>query len=235
MERTEILSLVSFRASSLRRNVTNFKVGDRVGCSNLCSSCLRCEQCVAGKENLCKKTEWLVNQGGFGAYVRLHCTFVFALPPSMPSELAAPLMCAGSTVYPPFKLNNVKAGQRVAVVGIGGLGHLALQFARAWGTEVTALSTSKDKEAEAKKFGAHHFVSTADTAAVLKTHTQYFDFMLVTVTAQIDWAFYLALLRNGATLCCCGIPGAQINLPSALDFVTRELHLVGAGGCSRTH
>lgn len=190
---------------------------------------------MSGRENLCSKAEWLVNQGGFGEFVRLHHTFVYALPASLASEHAAPLMCAGASVYPCFKLNGVRSGQRVGVVGIGGLGHLALQFARAWGVHVTALSSTPDKDAEARRFGAHDFVCTADRAALLKSHTHHFDFLLVTVSQTLDWSTYLALVRNGGTICCVGIPGLSVTLPSSFDFITRELHFVGSGGCSRTN
>lgn len=173
-------------------------------------------------------------RGGFGEYVRLHHSLVFILPESLSNEYAAPLMCAGATVFAPLKVNNVKPTQRVAIVGIGGLGHLALQIARAWGTNVTALSTTQDKEAEAKKFGAHHFVATANKDEVLKTCKHSFDFILVTVPAALDWGFYLSLLRNGGTLCIVGVTAEMVIKPSA-DLVVRELKIVGGASCSRAN
>lgn len=213
--------------------MTTLKVGDRVGCSNFASVCQQCEFCASGRDNLCGKATWTVMRGGFGEYVRMHQDFVFVLPASLPNEYAAPLMCAGATVFGPFRVNNVRPTQRVGIVGIGGLGHLALQIARAWGTEVTAFSTSIDKEAEAKKFGAHRFVATADKDAMVKANKQYFDFILVTVPAALDWGAYLSMLKSGGTLCIVGVTAAEMVIKPSADMVIRELKVVGGASSSR--
>jgi alcohol/geraniol dehydrogenase (NADP+) len=107
-----------------------------------------------------------------------------------------------------------------------------LQFARAWGCEVTALSTSADKKAESLKFGAHNFLHTADTAAAVKSHAEHFDFILCTVPKAVDWAFYFQLLRADGTFCLVGMAGDKMTVP-VMPLVSRNLHLVGGAGCSR--
>jgi len=162
----------------------------------------------------------------------MHQLHVFRLPELIPSEFAAPLMCAGATVFPPFLRNSVRPGQRVAVVGVGGLGHLALQFARAWGCEVTGVSMTADKEADSRKFGAHHFLLSSNADAARKSHAQQFDFMLITVPKEIDWSFYMDLVKSNGIICLVGLPGAKMVVPVA-PFIMRGLHIVAGPGCTR--
>ena len=141
--------------------------------------------------------------GGYADYVRVNSRFAIPVPAVLDSENVAPLLCGGITVYSPLRNHDVRPSSRVGVVGIGGLGHMGLQFAHAFGAEVTAFSTSKDKEAEAKKLGAHHFINTRDTGA-LKKVSGCFDFLLCTVSADQDWAGLIAALRPKGTLCVVG-------------------------------
>jgi uncharacterized zinc-type alcohol dehydrogenase-like protein len=136
---------------------------------------------------------------------------VVPIPDALPSEQAAPLLCGGITVYNPMRDNGINPTSRVGVVGIGGLGHLAIQFARVFGAEVTAFSTSAAKEEEARALGAHHFVNTRESKAmkeVAGTH----DFILTTANADQDWGVYIQSLRPTGTLCFVGVPPSPVSV-----------------------
>jgi len=133
------------------------------------------------------------------------------IPDALPSEQASPLLCGGITVYNPMRDNGINPTSRVGVVGIGGLGHLAIQFARVFGAEVTAFSTSATKEEEARALGAHHFVNTRESKAmkeVADTH----DFILTTANADQDWGVYIQSLRPTGTLCFVGVPPSPVSV-----------------------
>ncbi|OGT43206.1 MAG: alcohol dehydrogenase [Gammaproteobacteria bacterium RIFCSPHIGHO2_12_FULL_40_19] len=193
--------------------VTQFKIGQRVGIGWQCHSCLECDSCHRGEENLCEESQGVAvaHHGGFAERVRSHARFVFPIPDVMSSENAAPLLCGGITVYSPLRNYNVQPYMKVGVVGIGGLGHLALQFAKAFGCEVTAFSSDPSKEKEAREFGAHHFVNSKDDAA-LDAHTNAFDFIISTVNVDLNWAKYVELLRTHGKLCFVGV-GSALNIP----------------------
>jgi uncharacterized zinc-type alcohol dehydrogenase-like protein len=149
--------------------------------------------------------------GGYADSVRVNSRFAIPIPAALESENAAPLLCAGITVYSPLRNHGVRPSSRVGIVGIGGLGHLGLQFAKAFGAEVTALSTSRDKEAEAMELGADHFVNTRDTADLRKVAGS-FDFLLSTVSADQDWQALVNSLRPKGTLCVVGVPPSPISI-----------------------
>jgi len=138
---------------------------------------------------------------------------VFPIPEVLESENAAPLLCGGITVYSPLRTHEVNPSSRVGVIGIGGLGHLAIQFARVFGAEVTAFSTSAAKEEEARGLGAHRFVNTRESRA-LKDLAGSFDFILSTANADQDWSVYLQALRPTGTLCFVGVPPKPLTLPA---------------------
>jgi uncharacterized zinc-type alcohol dehydrogenase-like protein len=140
--------------------------------------------------------------------------FAIPVPPALESEHAAPLMCAGITVYSPLRNHGVQPSSRVGIIGIGGLGHLGIQFAKTFGAEVTAFSTSKDKEDEARKLGAHNFVNTRDTGALKKVAGS-FDLLLSTVSADQDWPAYVAALRPKGTLCIVGASPSPMQVQGA--------------------
>jgi alcohol/geraniol dehydrogenase (NADP+) len=177
-------------------------MGERVGVGWQADSCGICEWCRQGEENLCAKSQptCVGRNGGFADKVRVNSRFAVPVPAALESENVAPLMCAGITVYSPLRNHGVRPSSRVGVIGIGGLGHLGIQFAKAFGAEVTAFSTSKDKEAEARTLGAHHFVNTRDTGALKKIGGS-FDLLLSTVNADQDWQAYVTALRPKGTLC----------------------------------
>ncbi|MBP2336229.1 putative zinc-type alcohol dehydrogenase-like protein [Saccharothrix coeruleofusca] len=188
-------------------------IGRRVGVGAIAGSCFRCEWCLSGRQNLCPRKDDLVLRGvrgGFAHHVRAgDWRHVQPIPDAIPSAQAAPLLCAGATVFAPLLTHRVRPVDRVAVVGIGGLGHLAVQFLAKWGCEVTAISTTSDKEADARRFGATGFIATREEGA-LRAAANSFDFVLSTVSADLPWDDYLATLRPGGKLCVVGVPTGPI-------------------------
>ena len=162
----EIVGVVTEVGSEVRDR----KPGERVGVGWQANSCGICEWCRQGNEHLCAKSQptCVGRNGGYADAIRVNSRFAIPVPEVLESENVAPLLCGGITVYAPLRNHDVRPSSRVGVVGIGGLGHIGLQFAKAFGAEVTAFSTSKDKEPEAKSLGAHHFVNTRDTGALKK-------------------------------------------------------------------
>ncbi len=199
--------------------VSYVEVGQRVGIGWQCNSCGTCEWCGQGEEPLCSQNQatCVGHPGGFAQSVRANERFAFPLPESLKSENAAPLLCGGITVYTPLRLYGVRPHHRVGVVGIGGLGHLALQFANAMGCQVTAFSTSIGKADEARRLGAHEFVVNTDPGA-LKAQTGKLDFILVTAFAPLDWSAYVAMLRPHGKLCFVGAVLQPLTV-SALDLL----------------
>jgi len=169
--------------------------GERVGVGWFTGSCMHCRPCLAGDQNLCRSREQTIvgRHGGFAERVRAHWAWAFALPPALDAASAGPLFCGGITVFAPLLQNAIKPLDRVGVVGIGGLGHLALKFLRAWGCEVTAFTSTAAKHAEALALGAHHAVASTDKEALKKIRGT-LDFIIVTVNVPLDWKAYLAAL-----------------------------------------
>ena len=195
--------------------VKDRKMGERVGIGWQADSCGVCEWCRQGDEHLCAKSQptCVGRNGGYADRIRVNSKFAIPVPKVLESEGVAPLLCGGITVYSPLRNHGVRPSSRVGVIGIGGLGHMGIQFAKAFGAEVTAFSTSKDKEAEAKELGAHHFVSTRDTGALKKVAGS-FDFLMSTVNADLDWQAYVNALRPKGMLCVVGAPPSAISLPA---------------------
>ena len=175
--------------------VKRAKVGDKVGIGWYSASCTYCEHCLAGHQNYCVTREQTIvgRHGGFADRVRCHWTWATPLPEGLDVQTAGPLFCGGITVFGPMSEFGVKPTDRVGVVGIGGLGHLALQFANAFGCEVTAFSSNPAKHDEARKLGAHHVVSSTERAA-LKKVAAHFDFIIVTSNVTLDWKSYINAL-----------------------------------------
>ena len=175
--------------------VTRVKPGDRVGLGWYSQSCMGCRQCLHGDHNLCPTAESTIvgRHGGFADTVRGHWAWATPLPAGLDPATAGPLFCGGITVFNPFVQFDVRPTHRVGIVGIGGLGHMAVQFANRWGCEVTAFSSSAGKADEAKRLGAHHVVSSKDDAAVKKLAGT-LDLLLVTVNVPLNWPAYLDAL-----------------------------------------
>lgn len=193
--------------------VTSLSEGQRVGLGWQSNSCGQCEWCTRGMENLCPTAEatCVHRHGGYADRVRANARFVIPVPEALPSEQAAPLLCGGITVYNPLRTHGINPASRVGVVGIGGLGHLAIQFARVFGAEVTAFSTSEAKEAEARELGAHNFVNTRETKSMREVAGS-MDFILSTVNADMDWGIFVQALRPTGTLCFVGVPPSPVAL-----------------------
>ena len=195
-------------------NVKHLQVGARVGVGWQADSCGHCEWCRRGEENLCAQqvATCIGRNGGFAETVRVNARFAIPIPENMDSGTTAPLLCGGITVYSPMRLQQVNPSSRVGVIGIGGLGHMALQFAKVFGAEVTAFSSSADKEAEAKSLGAHHFLNTRETKA-LKAVAGGFDLILSTINVDQDWSAYVNALRPHGALVFVGVPPKPASFP----------------------
>lgn len=195
-------------------NVLHLKQGERVGVGWQAGSCMNCEWCQKGLENLCSNSKAVCNEnhGGFGSLVVCDSRFVIPIPAEFDSENAAPLLCGGVTVYSPLKNHGVRPQDKIGVIGIGGLGHLAVQFASALGCEVTAFSSRPEKEKEAKSFGASHFVVRKNKKDIQALAHQ-FDFLLSTVSVDLDWPLYMDLLRPKGKLCIVGASPSDVKVP----------------------
>lgn len=209
--------------------VVEVKVGDRVGLGWQAGSCLSCDYCRSGREHLCQTAPVATivgRHGGFADHVRCQARWAVRIPEALDSASAGPLMCAGSTVFTPLRHFGVQPGMRTAVVGIGGLGHLAVQFLAKWGCDVTAISSTRAKEAEARGFGATDFIATKDSEELKKAAGR-FDFVINTVSADLDWPAYLATVAPGGTFCLVGVPASpMISLP-AFALIGNEVRFVG--------
>ncbi len=192
-------------------HVTNLKVGQRVGLGWYSGCCMHCRQCMGGDHNLCTKAEATIwgRHGGFADRVRCQQEWAVPLPDGLDPATAGPLFCGGVTVFNPIVQFDVRPTHKVGVVGIGGLGHLALQFLNKWGCEVTAFSSSASKTDEAKQLGAHHVVNSRDDAAMAKLAGT-FDFILVTVNVALNWPAYFAALAPKGRLHLVGAVGEPI-------------------------
>jgi uncharacterized zinc-type alcohol dehydrogenase-like protein len=206
--------------------VTKFKVGDRVGVGCLVNSCGECEQCRNGDEQHClngaigtynsEDVDGTITQGGYSQKVVVNENFVCTIPDELDFDVAAPLLCAGITTYAPLARWNVSEGDKVAVVGLGGLGHMGVQIAAAKGAEVTVLSRSLAKAETAKELGAARTLATSEDN-FFKDHRGEFDFILVTISASFDLGEYLGLLKPRGVMSVVGLPPEK--LPLALGSV----------------
>jgi uncharacterized zinc-type alcohol dehydrogenase-like protein len=220
----EIIGTVDAKGSEVR----GLEVGQRVGLGWQSNSCGRCNWCMQGLENLCPESEatCVHRHGGYASSVRANSRFVLPIPDGLPSEQAAPLLCGGVTVYNPLRTHGINPSSRVGIVGIGGLGHIAVQFARVFGAEVTAFSTTTTKEAESLAMGAHHFVNSRESKA-MKEVAGSLDFILTTINADQDWSTYLQALRPTGTLCFVGVPPSAVSL-NAFSLISGQRTISGS-------
>ena len=199
--------------------VTRFAVGDRVGVGCFVDSCRECVNCLAGEEQFCLDgctstyksigRDGLPTAGGYSTSIVVDENYVLRIPEGISLEAAAPLLCAGITTYSPLRNWNAGPGKRVAIIGMGGLGHMGVKIAAAMGAEVTVLSQTLKKEEDARRLGAEHYYATSDPATfdVLKGH---FDLIINTVSADIDVDAYLSLLALDGTLVLVGLPAEPL-------------------------
>jgi uncharacterized zinc-type alcohol dehydrogenase-like protein len=230
-------------------SVKHLKNGQRVGVGWQASSCGICEFCRTSQETLCAQNQGVIvrRHGGFADRIQVNARFAVRIPDGLASDVAAPLLCGGITVYTPLR-NEKLQGKRVGVIGIGGLGHMALQFASAFGCEVTAFSASADKKREALKFGAHQFANTTDPK-FFQTNASTQDIIITTVTKDQDWNAWMGVLKPHGTLIVVGatpgalniapfslimgyksVKGSMIGSPKLIDEMLRfaALHKIGA-------
>jgi len=225
-------------------DVTRHRVGDRVGVGCMVNSCRECVNCLAGMENYCQKgntqtyagvdRDGTVTQGGYSTHVVVDEDFVLKVPESIPYEAAAPLLCAGITTYSPLAHWNAGPGTKVAVVGMGGLGHMAVKIAHAMGAEVTVLSQTLSKRDDGLRFGADHYYATSD-AATFDTLANEFDLIVNTVSAPVDLQQYLPLLRLDGTMVNVGAPAEPLPISVfALMGNRRSYAASGIGSIAET-
>jgi len=233
------------RVKQVGAKVTRFQVGDRVGVGCLVDSCGTCASCQRHHEQFCEKGAAMTyngtemdrvtpTQGGYATQVVVDEKFTLKIPDGLDLAAAAPLLCAGITTYSPLRQWNTKKGDRVGVVGLGGLGHMAVKLAASMGAEVTMLSTSKNKEADARKLGASGFASTKDPATFTKLAGQ-LDLIIDTISAQHDYNQYLGMLRPYGAMVLLGAPPEPSPL-AAFALIMGNRRLAGSliGGLAET-
>lgn len=210
------------RVTEVGAHVKKFKAGDIAGVGCLVDSCRTCENCLVGEEQYCfngwtatynslDKDGKTPTFGGYSKEIVVHEDFTLRVSDKLPLGNVAPLLCAGITTYSPLRRFKVSRGQKIGVLGLGGLGHMAVKFAASFGAEVTMISRTASKEADAKKLGAHKFLLSTDESA-MKNTANYFDLILDTVAVEHDYEMYLALLKPKGTLVCVGIPTDPIKV-----------------------
>jgi len=217
--------------------VTRYKVGDRVGVGCFVDSCRQCECCKKGYEQFCDKgmvqtynSQYYDGErtmGGYSNVIVVDENYCLRIPDSLPLDASAPLLCAGITLYSPLKHWQAGPGKRVGIIGLGGLGHMGVKIGHAMGAEVTVLSQSLKKQADGKRLGADHFLATSDPNT-FRTHKNYFDLIINTVSANIDINSYLDLLRMDGTLVVVGISSQPMPV-AAFSLIMGRHRLAGSG------
>ncbi len=230
--------------SKIGPKVSRYKIGDKVGVGCFVNSCRKCDACKKNLEQYCTdgmvttyngtEKDGTVTFGGYSSKIVVDENYVLRIPNSLPLDRAAPLLCAGITLYSPLMHWKTGPGKKVAVIGLGGIGHMGVKIAHALGADVTVLSQSLRKQEDAKKLGADHFYATSDpeTFEKLKGH---FDLIINTVSADLDWNAYLELLALDGSMVVVGIPEKQTSV-GAFPLVAGRRSLAGSliGGIKET-
>ncbi|TGL32533.1 NAD(P)-dependent alcohol dehydrogenase [Leptospira koniambonensis] len=231
--------------SKVGSKVTKFKVGDKVGVGCFVDSCRECEHCKAGLEQFCEtgmsatyngreQDRKTPTYGGYSNKIVVDQSYVLRIPDNLPLDAAAPLLCAGITLYSPLAHWKAGPGKKVAIIGLGGLGHMGVKIAHALGAEVTVLSQSNKKEADAKRLGADHFYATSEKSTFSKLRGS-FDLIINTVSMPLDWNAYLSLLRVDGSMVVVGVPEEQVPI-GAFSLIGGRKSLAGSliGGIAET-
>lgn len=203
-------------------------VGQRVGVGWNAGSCMHCRCCLRGDQHLCPDVQATIvgHHGGFAERMRAHWTWAFPVPEKIEASACGPLLCGGITVFNPLLRRGVRPTDRVGVVGIGGLGHMAVMFAHAWGCEVTAFTSSPSKFDEARQFGAHHVLSSRDSADIQRAAGS-LDLLLVTVNVPLDWDGLMATLAPHGRMHMVGAVLEPIPV-RAFDLILNERSVSGS-------
>jgi uncharacterized zinc-type alcohol dehydrogenase-like protein len=232
------------RVTKIGDHVHHFKVGDLAGVGCMVDSCRTCPSCLDNEEQFCdtgmvgtyngKDKDGRVTYGGYSTQIVVDEKYTLHVSDKLPIEGVAPLLCAGITTYSPLRHWKVGAGHKVAIVGLGGLGHMGVKFAVSFGADVTVLSTSRSKEKDALALGAHHFVVTTNEDEMAALAGQ-FDFILNTVSAQHDYNQYLNLLKVNGAMTLVGAP-PEATPVSAFSLIMKRRSLAGSliGGIKET-
>ncbi len=233
------------RVQQVGSEVTKFAVGDLAGAGVFVDSCRVCGSCKMGEEQYCENEEVVYTYnsrfkdgtptyGGYSDHIVVDEGYTLKISPKLNLAAVAPLLCAGITTYSPLKYWKVSKGQRVGVVGLGGLGHMALKFAHAFGAHVTQFTTSPGKEEDAKRLGADEVIITREKDA-LKSLKSSYDFILDTVSAPHDLGQYLSLLKRNGSMVLVGLPGEE-SLVDAFKLAGKRISLAGSqiGGIAET-
>lgn len=233
------------RIARVGAEVTKFKAGDIGGVGCFVDSCRTCDNCTQNEEQYCERhlaltynstemDERTPTYGGYSSQIVVDESYTLKISPDQPLAGVAPLLCAGITTYSPLKRFNVREGQRVGVVGLGGLGHMGVKFAASMGADVTVFSTSPSKEEDARRLGAHNFVVTKDPQNLAALAGK-FDFILDAVSAPHDFNMYLNLLRRHGVMVLVGAPETPADI-HAFSLITNGRSLTGSmiGGIAET-
>ncbi len=232
------------RVTKIGADVTGFKIGDLAGVGCFVDSCRTCPSCLANEEQYCdtgmvgtyngREKDGSPTYGGYSTQIVVDEKYTLHVSEKLQIEGVAPLLCAGITTYSPLRHWNIGKGHKVAIVGLGGLGHMGVKFAASFGAEVTVLSTSKSKEQDALNLGAHHFAVTTDPAK-MKSLQGHFDFILSTISAQHEYNDYLNLLSLDGTMVVVGVP-PQPSVVGAFNLIGKRRSLAGSliGGIKET-
>ena len=229
---------------SVGSKVSKFKVGDRVGVGCFVDSCRTCPECRRGLEQFCAvRTSWTYNgrekdetptYGGYSERIVVDENYVLRIPEGLPLDASAPLLCAGITLYSPLKHWQAGPGKKVAIVGMGGLGHMGVKLAHVLGAEVTVLSQSLRKKEDGKSLGADHYYATSDPETFTKLE-RHFDLILNTVSADINWNDYLKLLKVDGSMVVVGLPEKENAVKAGvLAMGRRSLAGSAIGGIQET-
>ena len=222
--------------TAVGHDVTRYKAGDKVGVGCFVDSCRKCAQCQKGLDQYC--TEGLVltyngreqdgtpTMGGYSDKIVVDENYVLRMPEKLPLEACAPLLCAGITLYSPLMHWQAGPGKKVAIIVLGGLGHMGVKIAHALGAEVTVLSQSLKKQADGKRLGADHFCATSDPDTFTKLAGS-FDLIVCTVSAELSWKQYLDLLKVDGTFVVVGLPDKPMSV-EVFSLVTRRRSLAGS-------
>lgn len=225
--------------------VKKYKEGDKVGVGCLVDSCRTCSSCKEGLEQFCEngsvptyngleKDGKTPTYGGYSTHIVVHEDFVLKIPENLPLDAAAPLLCAGITTYSPLKHWKAGPGKKIGVIGLGGLGHMAVKLGHALGAEVTVLSHSERKREDALRFGAKNFVVTKNQNE-MDVLTNTFDLIINTVSVELDWNLYLGLLKRDSSMVLLGVPSKAPEV-SAFSLIAGRKSLAGSliGGIAET-